>query len=424
MPTTRHLSGSKPEVIIIGGGASGLAAACVLADAGVQTLLLEKEEKAGRKLLATGNGRCNLLNVGPPAYFGDAAFAGQTLASCGVREVAAFFSGLGLGIREEEGGRAYPMTGQAATVLDCLLARLSESPCVEIQTGARVTGILPTPGGFLAETGDGRRHAAPRLIAAPGGPAAPRLGGSGDLLGVLAGLGHALVPPRPALCPLETETEAIRGLSGLRVPAWLTLLVEGEPVSAAAGEALFTDYGVSGVCAMQLARDAGQGLAEGRTVALMMDFSPLCGLAPPLMRRLELKERRPESARREMRGLLEARAKRLGPERTYAGLLPRALARKVQGLPLPVAADWLSGLRLRVTGVRGFDQAQAAAGGLSCAGFDPKTFQSRRVPGLYATGEALDVDGDTGGFNLLFAWASGILAGGHAAGEAKAAAPK
>ncbi len=281
MPTTRHLSGSKPEVIIIGGGASGLAAACVLADAGVQTLLLEKEEKAGRKLLATGNGRCNLLNVGPPAYFGDAAFAGQTLASCGVREVAAFFSGLGLGIREEEGGRAYPMTGQAATVLDCLLARLSESPCVEIQTGARVTGILPTPGGFLAETGDGRRHAAPRLIAAPGGPAAPRLGGSGDLLGVLAGLGHALVPPRPALCPLETETEAIRGLSGLRVPAWLTLLVEGEPVSAAAGEALFTNYGVSGVCAMQLARDAGQGLAEGRTVALMMDFSPCAAWRRP-----------------------------------------------------------------------------------------------------------------------------------------------
>ena len=419
MPTTRRPSGSKPEVIIIGGGASGLAAACVLADAGVPALVLEKEEKAGRKLLATGNGRCNLLNFGPPVFFGDAAFARQALSHCGAAEVAAFFAGLGLGLREEEGGRAYPLPNQAAAVADSLLARLQESPGVKIRTGARVTDVRRAEGGFLVETADGGRFSAPRLIAAPGSPAAPRLGGSGELLGVLARLGHGLVPPRPALCPLETETAAIRGLSGLRAPAWLTLFIGGEPACAAAGEALFTDYGVSGVCAMQLARDAGRGLQDGREVILSVDFSPLCGLAPPLMRRLSPSELRAGPARREMQGLLEARFARLGPGRAYTGLLPRALANKVRGLPLPEAAEWLSGLRLRVTGVKGFDQAQVAAGGLSCAGFDPETFQSRSVPGLYVTGEALNVDGDTGGFNLLFAWAGGILAGRHAAGEAE-----
>jgi hypothetical protein len=230
-------------------------------------------------------------------------------------------------------------------------------------------------------------------------------------------LGHRLVPFRPALSALVCDTTPVKGLSGLRVPACLTLYREREPVSATAGELLFTDYGLSGVCAMQLSRDAGDGLAEGLEMSVSLDFSALAGLSEPLMRRIKLSELDGKAAYQAMLAFLKLREENLGAGRLYTGMLPRLMAQKVQALPLSSAAQWLTALRLRVTGVKGFEAAQVSSGGLSCRDFDPQTLQSRLVPGLYVTGEALNVDGDCGGYNLLFAWATGILAAGHIASK-------
>lgn len=423
MPTTQRPPKNKPDLIIIGGGASGLAAACVAADAGLDTLLLEKEERVGRKLLATGNGRCNLMNFGEPAYWGDSAFARSVLTACGAEEVARFFEGLGLVIRREADGRAYPASGQAACVLDCLRARLENSQSVKVRASCTVREIWRRGEGFSIRTQGGETFEADRLIVSAGGPAAPKLGGSESLAAELAGLGHRLVPFRPALSALMTDTAPVKGLSGLRVPACLTLFRDARPVSASAGEMLFTEYGISGVCAMQLSREAGEGLDAGAAMEVSLDFSALAGLAAPLMRRVRIEETDAKAAYHKMLDFLRRREGRLVAARLYTGLLPRMMAQKVQSLSLQKAAQWLTALRLRVTGVRGFDAAQVSSGGLSCSDFDPGTLQSRLVPGLYVTGETLNVDGDCGGYNLLFAWATGLLAAGHAVQEAGKSRP-
>lgn len=423
MPTTQRRSQNKASLIIIGGGASGLAAACVASDAGMDALLLEKEDRVGRKLLATGNGRCNLMNFGEPVYFGDSAFARSVLSAFGAEQAALFFEELGLVISREADGRAYPAAGQAACVLDCLRSKLGGSPHVQVRTGCRVSDVRRLEKGFLISTQEGEAYEAENLIVSAGGPAAPKLGGSGSLAAVLASLGHRLVPFRPALSALVCDTAPVKGLSGLRVPACLTLYREREPVSASAGELLFTDYGLSGVCAMQLSRDTGEGLDKGLEMSVSLDFSALAGLSGPLMRRIKLAELDGKAAYQAMLAFLQRREGSLGASRLYTGLLPRLMAQKVQALPLPQAAQWLTALRLRVTGVRGFEQAQVSSGGLSCADFDPQTLQSRLVPGLYATGETLNVDGDCGGYNLLFAWASGILAARHITSKARKERP-
>lgn len=410
----RHHKKNNRSAIIIGGGASGLAAACLCVANGLPVTLLEKENRVGRKLLATGNGRCNLLHMGPPVFFGDVAFAQAVMARCGISQVLAFWQGLGLITREEPDGRVYPATNQAATVLDCLRLRLEASPLCEIITSALVTDIHKGPEGFAVLTQDGARHEALWVLVAAGGAAAPRLGGSDSLMKPLARLGHRVIPARPALCPLVTDTRAIRGLSGLRVPVRLGLEVAGEVITASSGEGLFTDYGISGLCAMQLARDVGEALERGKGVRLLIDFSPGLGLTPPEMCRISPAAFYQQAglARQVLLALLGARRKSHGEDLLYVGLLPRLLIEKVQPLPLEEAASWLTGLALPVTGVKGFDQAQVAAGGLDCRDFDPATLASRLVPGLYAAGEALNVDGDCGGYNLLFAWATGILAAG------------
>ena len=413
---TQRPKKSNPQVIIIGGGASGLAAACICAKQGQPFALLEKENKLGRKLLATGNGRCNLMNTGMPVFFGDSAFAGLVLKNCGIKEVSGFFESLGLVLRQEEGGRVYPATQQAASVLDCLTKPLENNPSATLTTGTEVASIRSARDGYHVTAKDGQVYSAPQVILATGSPAAPKLGGSDSLMDSMRRLGHKALSFDPVLCPLVCNSKPIRGLSGLRLPVNLVLYHGDTPVDAAAGEALFTDYGISGVCAMQLARAAREGLQKKLPVSLSLDFSPLCGLAPLRMQRLSPDELLPkEKAWQDMLLLLQERLKNLGEDALYTGLLPRLLAGRLKCLPMPEAARLLTDFRLIVQDTKGFDQAQAARGGLVCRQFDPATLESRLRPGLFAVGEALNVDGDTGGYNLMFAWATGILAGRKAA---------
>ncbi len=400
----------KKTVLILGGGASGLAAAVIAAENGAAVTILEKNDRVGKKLLATGNGRCNLANTGRPVYYGDEAFARAVLTALPAGQLLAFFDRIGLPTRADGAGRVYPACNQAAAVLDVLRERLeSLHVCVETQTEARQ--ILPSAGGYRVLTNKGERKAE-RVLACCGGLAAPKLGAVNSY-GLLTENACRLVTPAPALSPLETEKAPLRGLSGMRLAATLTLCDGVRPVCRTQGEALFADYGLSGVCAMQLARDAWRLLQAGGKPCVYVDFSPALGLGEYGMRRLPPAS--PFENEAAVREWLCGRRARLPGQVLLLGALPRVLRERLRETPFERLPRLLCAYPLRVTGVRGFDQAQVTQGGIDTADFKADTLEHRSLKGLYACGEILNVDGDCGGYNLMFAFASGLLAGKSAA---------
>ena len=396
----------QKQIIILGGGASGLAAAIVAARAGRHVTLLERGDRVGRKLLATGNGRCNLANTGGYAYYGDAGFAREVLGHMPPRAVLDFFDGIGLPTRAESSGRVYPACNQAAAVLDVLRCALDASG-VQVLCGTEAREISRQDGRWRVRCPQ-EVFTADSVIVCCGGLAGPRLGAVGSY-GLLTALGCRMIPAGPALTPLETEKAPLKGLSGLRLPAVLTLCCGEGPVEAARGEVLFTDYGVSGVCAMQLARTADTLLQDGKIPRLYIDFSPSLGLGDYTQCRME--PRPPREKEPVLRDWMRRREQILPPEQALLGALPRLLREKLAHAPARELPELLCAYPLTVTGVRGYDQAQVTRGGIDCACFDPSSMQHRQLPGLYACGEILNVDGDCGGFNLQFAFATGLLAG-------------
>ena len=400
------------EIVIIGGGAAGLAAACAAAEAlqgmPAHVTVLEGAQRMGRKILASGNGRCNLLNAGPNCFFGDAPFADRVLETCTREQVLAFFERAGLLInpQPEEDGRMYPATGQASSVLDVLRA-YAQRLQIDCICEEKAVQIIPRKKGYLVETEKGQ-YRADRLIVCCGSPAGGKLGV--DAYHLLTDLGHALIPVRPALSPLLCDMRGLGALKGLRLPAALTLTRNGKPVEGSEGEILFSESGVSGVCAMQLARAAEAG------DVLHIDFAPLLALAPR-QHGHTLSPDAPGKSEKMILKYLEKRAAMLPQDALLTGLLPRVLSQVLEkdAKSLPALAKKLSDFALPVQGVKGLDSAQVAHGGIDTREFDPATMESRLYPGLYAAGEVLHVDGECGGFNLLFAWSSGLTAGCHAA---------
>ena len=395
------------DVLIIGGGAAGLMAGCALTRAGRHIVILEKQSRVGRKLLSTGNGRCNLTNLNAAAanYHGARQAARQALTAWPPKKIVAEFERLGIPCDADGEGRVYPLSRQAASVLDALRLGCAEGGA-DLLTDFAVTALRREGNGFAAEAADGRRVRGRRALVCAGGLAAPKLGACGDGYRLLAALGHTITPRFPAIAALKTPPEAVRGLKGLRAEGTLTLLADGRPVRTEAGEALFAEYGVSGIAAMQLARPVNEALRAGRRCAVAIDFLP----------------------GRDARALLIRRARNL-PLRTMEDFLNGIVARrlgqalvKAAGLPLdlpaarlaPAALDrlaaTLSGWTLPVTGTQDYDQAQVTAGGANMKEFDVRAMASLKAPGLYAAGEVLDVDGDCGGFNLHWAWASALMA--------------
>ena len=393
------------HTIVIGGGASGLAAAIMSARSGERVTLLERSDRVGKKLLATGNGRCNLANTGEPVYFGDTAFARRVLERMPVSEILRFFAGIGLPTRADASGRVYPACNQAAAVLDVLRAQL-DMLGVAVVTSTQVTSLRPQSGGWQVLTADSA-YTASRVIVCCGGLAAPKLGAC-NAYGLLTALGCRLVPPAPALAPLQTETAPVRGLSGLRLPATLTLCAGNRPVAGAQGEVLFADYGLSGVCAMQLARAAHALLAQKQNPIIYVDFSPALGLGQ--YRQCRLAPAQPLQNEATLQQWLAARLQ-INPADPLLGALPRILRQKLASAPQSDLPRLLCAYPLPVTAVRGYDQAQVTQGGIDTADFDPATLAHKTLHGLHACGEILNVDGDCGGFNLQFAFATGLLAG-------------
>ncbi len=395
------------RVAIIGGGASGLMAAITAAEGGHSVVLLERQARVGRKLLSTGNGRCNLtnLNFSPENYHGAPdPFLRPALEAFPPRAALEFFHSLGLLTVAEPSGRVYPRSDQAGSVVDVL--RFAAARGAEVRTGAEVLALHRKGEGFALELAD-EVLTADRVLVCCGGLAGEKLGGSKSGYQLLASLGHHRTALRPALVQLRTGDALVRSLKGVRADAHVRLERRGALLAESAGEVQFTDYGLSGPAIFEISRAAAA--AEGEAAV-----------------RLDLLR---EVSQDELERLLERRAADfpgLTLENLLTGMLHNRLGRTVlrgagyglDGLASDLkAADFqkiaaaVKDLVFPLTGTQGFDAAQVTAGGMDTAEFDPATLQSRLVPGLYAAGEVLDVDGDCGGYNLQWAWASGRLAG-------------
>ncbi len=399
------------DVTIIGGGASGLAAALAAARSGAQVLLLEKQKRVGRKLAATGNGWCNFTHKGfttanyhgAPPYF-----VSEALTQFDEVDTLQFFSELGVVAFCDERDRYYPYSKNAGAVVDALRFACAEAG-VTLRTEVMVKAVKNDGGKFTVQSNEGTESTRAVIIAC-GGEAAPQLGGCRDGYLFLRHFGHVLVPTRPAIVQLVAKQDAVRGLQGLH---W-------DVVAAACGrkedgELLFTNYGLSGPVILQLSETVGAALNDVAEVPVTIDLLPdwlECDLLQMLNERRTLLADRP-----------------LGD--FFVGFLPRPLASALlraahcgkQNRPAKeLSDDQLAALAhvakafvVPVVDTRPFRDAQATAGGIDSADFDPKTLMSWRVPGLFACGEVLDVLGDCGGYNLQWAWSSGRAAGTAAA---------
>ena len=395
------------DVIIIGGGAAGLIAAADLAGAGRRVALLEKQARVGRKLLSTGNGRCNLTHRGAKAsdYHGARQAAQAALKAWPPARVEARFEALGIPCTADDEGRVYPMSRQAASVLDALRLSCDEQG-VDTLTDFRVTALARSGDGFEAAAADGRRARGRCALVCTGGLAAPKLGASGEGYRLLEGFGHRVTPRFPAIAALKGPPEAVRGLKGLRVEAGIALVSGGETLRAERGELLFADAGISGIAAMQLARAANETLRAGGSCAARIDLMPGMDAGAAMRARVAALPLR--SMEDFLNGIVpkrvgQALVREAGIDRSKrAGELAQAECQRLARL--------LGGWTIPVTGTQDFEQAQVTAGGASMKDFDARTMQSLRQTGLFAAGEVLDVDGDCGGFNLQWAWSSALMA--------------
>ena len=397
-------------IAVIGGGAAGMMAALAAAESGEhRVLLLERQARVGRKLAATGNGRCNLTNLGAEErrYHGaDPTFVRPALAAFGPERTLAFYRSLGLLTVSEAGGRVYPYSDSANSVVDVLRFSL-DARGVETLPGTPAEALFHVKRGFSLRTPEGALEA-DRVILACGGAAGGKLGGVRDGYRLLESLGHRITPLRPALVQLRTGEGSTRALKGVRAQAALCLKKGERILGKGAGEVQFTEYGLSGPAVFDLSRLSEEGSEMELDVLPRWSLEEVLDL---LRRRAEVLPAHP--AGNLFTGLVHNRLGRvlLAAE----GIAEARPMGSLKGSELQALAYRAKRYCHRITGDLGFDHAQVTAGGADTAEFWPETMESRIVPGLYAVGEVLDVDGDCGGFNLQWAWSSGRAAGKAAA---------
>ncbi len=386
------------KIAVIGGGASGLAAAITAAQQGAQVTVLERLDRVGKKIMATGNGRCNLANteLRPDCYRGDPAFLSAVFERVGKREMYSFFRRAGLLVRTDH-GRVYPLSNHASAVLDVLRQEAARWG-VRLKTEFEVKGILPRSAGFLIQ-GIRETLSCDRLILATGGKASPVLGSNGSGYEILSSLGHHITRLSPGLVPMKCESGQMKGLRGVRCWATATLLIDGRPTAEETGEIQFTDYGLSGIPMMNFSSLVA--MHRGKKAEVSLD------LLPGEEHVLEMLQERDREHL--FTGMFHKQIAQALCDRVW---VPMAA---IQEVDLPSLAKEIKGMRFTVTGTLSWEQAQVTVGGADTGEFTPGRLESRLVPGLYAAGELLNVDGDCGGYNLMWAWASGITAGQEAA---------
>ncbi|MBN2846490.1 MAG: NAD(P)/FAD-dependent oxidoreductase [Deltaproteobacteria bacterium] len=419
---------SRYDVIVIGGGASGLMASGQAACLGARTLLIEKMKHPGRKLAITGKGRCNLTNIKPLdefiQHFGtQGRFLRHAYSRFLSEELLAFFEERGVPTIVERGGRVFPKSGNALDIVDSLLNWTKKSGVETIEErrvtrliveGEKVAGVEVSP--FLYR--GGKSPAAKRdsyyadaVIIATGGASYPDTGSTGDGYRLAESVGHTIVPIRPALVPLETAGDAAGRLEDLNLKnVGVRIVVRGKKVADAFGELLFTSFGLSGPVILSLSHRVVDLLRIGERVDLSIDLKPALDhrkLDARLLR--DLDRRGKEPFRTLLGGLLPRKLIPLCLELTgIDGEIPgnQITAEKRKRL-----REWLKNFTFEVTGYRPFNEAIVTAGGVDTREINPRTMASRLVKGLYFAGEVIDIAADTGGYNLQAAFSTGWLAG-------------
>ena len=412
------------KVAVVGGGAAGMMAAVQAAYAGARVTVYERNDRVGKKILSTGNGKCNFSNEDMRAacYYGSGAgYVDGFYKQFGVAETKAFFRELGMRIKDRN-GYLYPASEQAATVLDVLRYEM-ERLGIEICAGCRVTGIdgPENPGCRLTletETAAYKKRTYDAVILACGGRAAPKTGSDGTGLAMAKRLGHRIVPTVPALTALRCGETFWKQVAGVRCEARLMLYIDGNAVSSVQGELQLTDYGISGIPVFQFSRIAAYALQEGRTVTVKIDLMPDPGAADTQeafwAQRWERQKR--QSMEQFVTGTVNKKVGLLLLK--LAGIRETETVCEIEGARRRKLEQLFHTFEVTVKGTNSFEQAQVCAGGVDFAEVTDR-LESVRRPGLFFAGEMLDIDGICGGYNLQWAWSSGAVAGRAAAGKAE-----
>jgi len=420
------------DIAVIGGGASGMAAAIMARRIFMREnhneariMIIEQNDRVGKKLLLTGNGRCNLTNLDDDLnhYHGsNVRYAKEALHIYPPSEVIAFFEGLGVICTVDGSRKVYPMSLHAGSVLDSLRLSLDDLG-IKVRTGARVVNLVKpqNEGVFHLTLDDKDVVCASAVIVAAGGMCAPSTGSDGNGYNLLTKLSHRLIAPIPSIVQLKTDTKFCKPLSGNKIQGRAALFIGGRKIREESGEILFTDYGLSGPPILQLSGYVSRYFADkinrttGEKIYVSLDFLPDYSLNE--VREMMNMRKRTFSNRKldeYLTGLFHKRLA-LGLLRESTDKPMTALVSVLSGKDIELLAASCKGLKISVTGTMPFANAQTTAGGIDISDFDPLTLSSSKCQGLYACGEILDIDGDCGGFNLQWAWASGFLAGSSAA---------
>jgi predicted Rossmann fold flavoprotein len=425
---------ANKRVIVVGGGAAGLMAAGRAAASGAETLLLEKKGLPGLKLRITGKGRCNLTNVAPAyeflSHFGpNGRFLRQALARFSSSDLMVFLQEQGVPTVTERGGRVFPASGQAQDVVDALVrwmgkqgaTKRTRSPVDSLLvqdgrvTGVRVLRERPDRDADLQPQAWERVYRADAVILATGGASYPATGSTGDGYRMAEAAGHTIVPIRPALVPIETAGDVASRLQGLSLRnVSLHVLVGDRERTEVFGGMLFTHFGVSGPIVLTVSRDIVDALRARQRVTLSIDLKPALDdgkLDARLLRDLDSYGKRHFHTL--LSGLLPRKLIPICIEQT--GIPPEKVGGQITAQERKRLASWFKDFRLVATGYRPFSEAIMTAGGVDTREVDPRTMASKLVAGLYFAGEVLDVDGDTGGYNLQAAFSTGWVAGQSAA---------
>lgn len=404
------------DVIVIGGGAAGLVAAISAKTAGADVTILERNPRVGKKILATGNGRCNFTNIyADTKYYNgnNPGFVRGALSAFTVKDTIRFFEQLGIEHKVEDNGKVFPMSDQASSILDVLLYELNDKK-INVVCDCMVTDIGRKGDRFVISTDKGDTYSAYSVILATGGKAMPSSGSDGNGYDLARKLGHRITDIFPALVQIMLEGRFFKQIEGVKVEGTAEIIFQGKSVAKDRGDILFANYGVSGPPILQISRKAGELLNKGKEAYVkitLMDM-PEEKLRFILNRRFEDLHDKPLDV-----SFIGFVNKRLIPVILQEAGIDNikkpvsALTEKEKEKITGILTDW----RMKIRGTKSWPSAQVTAGGVDTRDIDENTLESRIVKGLFFAGEIIDIDGLCGGFNLQWAWSSGYVAGKNAA---------
>lgn len=400
-----------PSIAIIGGGAAGLMAALTAARAGADVTIYEHNPSVGKKILASGNGRCNIINTTASAddYAGaDPSFVTYALKQLNFGYFEKFCHSIGLILDIKEDGRCYPLSNEAKSVLIAFKSAVSEVG-VHIRTDAVVSAISKQENRFIVETSMGKNYF-DKVLIATGSEAAPQLGATADGHRFAKRFGHEVLPTYPSLVQLHLDSKNHHKMAGVKTTAEVTLFIDGKSNEKIQGDILFTSYGISGLAILDISQKSSHALLNKQRVSISLNLLPrydrqsltsvieklfssvpnhtvhtaLCGVIPAKIATYLLEDAT------------------IALSATVSALTPKEIKKLTH-----LIGEW----KFEVNDTHGFKHAEVSGGGVSTAQINSKTMESKLVEGLYFAGEVLDIVGRRGGYNFNFAWASGMIAG-------------